>query len=113
MLLSSELSGHQRTQPGADTGCRLVNGRDEFKPAWIFSAAEPMVASLNDRGYDVEFDAVDIGSTDLQREIDAVVDFLWAAIARLDEVSSAGYAQLVDEAQAIVPPVDRGSPPRW
>jgi hypothetical protein len=128
ILLESGPNGHELDSPWStyaqdalvcvDAGlvAASVNGRDEFKPAWIFSAVEPTVASLNYRGYDVEFDAVDIGSTDRQREMDAAVDFLSAAIvrlARLDEVSSVAYAQLVNEAQAIVPPVDRGRLPRW
>jgi len=127
-LLESGPNGHELDSPWStyaqdaltciDAGlvAASVGGRHEFRPAWIFSALEPMVASLNDRGYDVEFDAVETGSTDLQREIDIAINFLSASttrLARLEEVSPVAYARLVDEALAIVPPVDRGRPPQW
>ena len=127
-ILESGPNGHELDSPWStyaqdaltciDAGlvAASVGGQQEFRTAWVFSAMEPMVASLNERGYDVEFDPVETGSTDLQREMDATVDFLSSAIARLSglsEVSSAVYVQLIDGARAIVPPFDKGGPPQW
>jgi hypothetical protein len=80
---------------------------EEFKPVWVFSAVEPMLASLNARGYDADFEPVEVGSTELQREMDATVDFLSSAVVDLSihaVVPAELYANLIVRARAVVPP---------
>jgi hypothetical protein len=118
LLFASGPNGHELDSPWStyaqdaltciDAGlvASSVTGQRDFRASWIFSALEPMVTSLNDRGYDVEFDAVEIGSTDLQREIDSAVAFLFSAVTDLlntQEVSPVVYAQLIEEAFVIAP----------
>jgi hypothetical protein len=93
-----------------------TDGPEEFKPAWVFSAVEPMLASLNARGYDADFEPVEIGSTELQREMDAAVDFLSSAIVDLSGhavVQPGLYANLIVRARAVVPPFAEDLPLKW
>ncbi|NBE81699.1 hypothetical protein [Micromonospora rubida] len=83
---------------------------EEFRDVWIEFAVEPMVASLNARGYDVWHEPVPAGGSPLQVELDNVVEFLTEAAVRLsrsDEVTSSDYAELIREAAVIRPPFDR------
>jgi hypothetical protein len=123
LLLESGPHGHELDSPWStyaqdvliciDAGlvASSVAGQSQFKSEWVYSALEPMVTSLSDRGYDVEFDPVDPGSTDLQREMDAAVGFLSDAIVDLSHfksISSAKYVELAEGARVLLPPVVGG-----
>lgn len=83
-----------------------TSGDQDFRPMWIQFALEPLVASLDARGYDVEYSPVSIGGNPLQMELDLAVDFLRSAISKLSgstAITTLDYSQLTREAQVIVP----------
>ncbi|GGO01694.1 hypothetical protein [Micromonospora parathelypteridis] len=118
-LLDSGPNGHELDSPwssyaqdaltcvdAALVAASTLGGRD-FKPIWIQYVINPMVVSLDVQGYDVEFSPVPRGGSELQVQLDRVIEFLHSTAARIsvEPMNREAYGELIEEAAVIRPTV--------
>ncbi|MFG1938763.1 hypothetical protein [Micromonospora tulbaghiae] len=117
-LLESGPNGHELDSPwstyaqdvltciDAAVVAASVRYESDFKSVWVQSVINPMVVSLDVRGYDAEFEPVPVGSTELQAELDRAVSFVFSVVADLSDgesVSRDVYEGLVQRAVVLRP----------